>query len=74
MSPCDSLHKGIKLTKIVQLIMQLLRDNLTLWTSDLAENAPPANAGAPGADSVAAEKKDDAPAAAAAVEGETAQA
>merc|ERR1712063_116882 len=25
------------------LIMQLLRDNLTLWTSDLAENAPPAN-------------------------------
>jgi hypothetical protein len=59
----------------MQLIMQLLRDNLTLWTSDLAENAPPANAGAPAADSVASEKKDDTPAAAAApAEGETAQA
>ena len=26
----------------LQLIMQLLRDNLTLWTSDIQENAAPA--------------------------------
>lgn len=55
--------------------MQLLRDNLTLWTSDLAESQP-ANAGAPAADSVASEKKDETPAAeaAAAAEEQTAQA
>ena len=51
------LANGVVVLFPFQLIMQLLRDNLTLWTSDLAE---PKESSAP---APAAEKNAEAPAA-----------